>query len=122
MKFLRFYDGDLPFDSGLGRGLLLSLQYQDICISTANCLEREADWSRPAGAEAPGVRRPAVRHCYSTMSPEVNLGLLVEARCRNGHFYIIPMTLTKRLCWFFAESVHFEKRFASVIHTSQNVC
>jgi len=78
----------------MGRGLLLSLQYPDICISAVNCLEHEADWSRPAGAEGPGVRRPAVRHSYSIMGPPVNLGLLLEARCRNEHFYVIPNRVT----------------------------
>ena len=85
-----FYDGDLPFYSVMGRGLLLSLQYPDICISTANCLKREADWTRPAGAEGPGVRNPAVLHSYSTMGPQVILGLLVEARYRKKTFLCNP--------------------------------
>jgi hypothetical protein len=112
----------------MGCGLLLSLQYPDICISTANCLECETDWSPPAGAEVPSVRRPVVRHSYSIMGPEANLGLLDEATCRNEHFYVIPNrvterfnNLTKRLCLFFAESVHFEMHFTSVIHTNQHL-
>lgn len=75
--------------------MLLSLQYPDICISTANCLESEADWSRPADAEGPDVRRPAVRHSYSIMGPQVNLGLLIEAKGRKEHFYVIPNRVTE---------------------------
>jgi hypothetical protein len=63
------------------RWLLLSLQYPDLCNSRSNCLE--ADWSQLAGAEVSGVRRSAVRHSYSMMGLQVNLGLLVEARRRN---------------------------------------
>lgn len=74
----------------MGRGLLLSLQYPNICISTTNCLERIADWSCPAGAEGSGVRSPAVGQSYSIMGPKINLGLLAEARCRHEHFYVFP--------------------------------
>jgi hypothetical protein len=62
------------------------------------------------------------------MGPQVNLGLLLEARCRNEHFYVIPNRVTgfnnfnEKTAGSLAESVYFEKRFASVIHTSQNVC
>jgi len=97
----------------MGRGLLLSLQYPEICISTANCLQCKADWSCPAGAEDSGVRRPAVSHSYSIMGPKVNLGLLGEARCRNEHFYVIPNRVPERFNNFNEKTLLVFRRICS---------